>query len=132
MLARARAFGIAGETLDGQNVRDVHAAALRHVDRARRGAGPGFLLCSTYRFHGHHVGDIDRAYYRSKAEEEEWKTKRDPIQLLGKWLTKNRLSGDAALRALDNEVFAEIQAAVKFALEAKYPEHGEVGQHVYA
>ena len=40
---------------------------------ARRGGGPAFLLCDTYRYHGHHVGDVDRAYYRSKDEEEVWR-----------------------------------------------------------
>ena len=39
-------------------------------DRARRGDGPAFLLCNTYRYHGHHVGDINREYYRSKQEEQ--------------------------------------------------------------
>ena len=34
--------------------------------RARRGDGPGFLLLNTYRFRGHHVGDIARDYYRSE------------------------------------------------------------------
>jgi pyruvate dehydrogenase E1 component alpha subunit len=132
LLGRARAFDIAGQTLDGQNVREVHAAALRQVERARHGAGPGFLLCNTYRFHGHHVGDIDRAYYRSKAEEEEWKTRRDPIELLGTWLTKNRLADNATLSALANQVSAEIRSAVSFALAAEYPESDEVRQHVYA
>ena len=40
---------------------------------------PRFLLCNTYRYHGHHVGDINREYYRSKQEEQKWKTERDPI-----------------------------------------------------
>ena len=34
---------------------------------ARAGKGPAFLLCNTYRYHGHHVGDINREYYRAKA-----------------------------------------------------------------
>ena len=58
----------------------------RLVDRARRGDGPAFLLCNTYRYHGHHVGDINREYYRSKQEEQKWKTERDPITNFGKWL----------------------------------------------
>ena len=84
--ARAAAFGIHTESVDGQDVRAVHATALKLVNSARSGAGPAFLQCNTYRFHGHHVGDIDRAYYRSKKEEEEWKTQRDPVKLLADWL----------------------------------------------
>ena len=89
--ARAAAFGIHTASVDGQDVRAVHATALKLVNSARSGAGPAFLQCNTYRFHGHHVGDIDRAYYRSKKEEEEWKTQRDPVKLLEEWMKKNKL-----------------------------------------
>ena len=41
----------------------------------------------TYRYHGHHVGDINRAYYPSKEEEESnGRAQRDPITLFGDWL----------------------------------------------
>src|ERR1700731_3064225 len=66
ILARGTAFGIPAETVDGQDVRAVHATASRLVDRARSGAGPSFVLCNTYRYRGHHVGDINREYYRAK------------------------------------------------------------------
>jgi TPP-dependent pyruvate/acetoin dehydrogenase alpha subunit len=132
LTARAQAFGIATESVDGQDIKAVHAVALNAVGRARRGAGPSFLLCNTYRFHGHHVGDIDRAYYRAKTEEEEWKTDRDPIVLLAEWLKKNRLADAETLRAVENEISTEMKSAVTFALETKYPEPDEVNQHVYA
>src|SRR3954470_7476139 len=56
ILARARAFGMAAELVDGQNVRAVYHATSRSVDRARRGDGPSFLQMDTYRYRGHHVG----------------------------------------------------------------------------
>jgi pyruvate dehydrogenase E1 component alpha subunit len=132
LIARAQAFGMRAETIDGQDVKAVHAAALDAVENARRGDGPSFLLCSTYRFHGHHVGDIDRAYYRSKAEEEEWRTQRDPITLLADWLQKNKMADTKALATIAQELSTEMKTAVKFALDAKYPDSDEVGQHVYA
>src|SRR3982075_3285418 len=55
--ARAAAFGIATQNIDGQNVRDVYAAASKYIERARMLEGPAFLECTTYRYHGHHVGD---------------------------------------------------------------------------
>jgi pyruvate dehydrogenase E1 component alpha subunit len=130
--ARAAAFGIHTASLDGQDVRAVHATALKLVNSARAGAGPAFLQCNTYRFHGHHVGDIDRAYYRSKKEEEEWKTQRDPVKLLAGWMKKNKLVDAASLDKIENEVSAEIKEAVNFALNAPYPQAEEVDQHVYA
>ena len=51
----------------------------RLVNAPARGEGPAFLLGNTYRYSGHHVGDINREYYRSKQEEQHWKTERDPI-----------------------------------------------------
>jgi pyruvate dehydrogenase E1 component alpha subunit len=130
--ARAKAFGIHTASIDGQDVRIVHTAMQKLVERARRGDGPAFLECNTYRFHGHHVGDIDRAYYRSKREEEDWKTRRDPLKLLTDWLKRNKLVDAASLAKIEDEISTEIKAAVTFALDAPYPEPGEVAQHVYA
>jgi len=82
----------------------------------------------TYRYHGHHVGDVDRAYYRSKDEEREWAESRDPIQLL----VDRGLVPAAELERIDAEVAAEVEAGVAFALDAPYPPESEVVEHVYA
>ncbi|WP_376796586.1 thiamine pyrophosphate-dependent dehydrogenase E1 component subunit alpha [Thermogemmatispora sp.] len=132
MLARPRAFGILTEEVDGQDVRAVYATAARLVERARRGEGPAYLHCNTYRFYGHHVGDIQRSYYRSREEEEWWKTHRDPLKLLAAWLSEQGLAGDEQLAEIERRVRATIEAGVRFALEAPYPDPQEVAQHVYA
>jgi pyruvate dehydrogenase E1 component alpha subunit len=132
ILARGTAFGVHAESVDGQDVRAVYATAAKLIERARQGGGPAFLLCNTYRYTGHHVGDISREYYRSKLEEQEWKTKRDPIQLLGDWLTSQKLADAAALLRVESEVRAEIQSAVDFAVAAPYPSPEEAEQDVYA
>jgi len=132
ILSRAAAFGIQTETVDGQDVRAVHSTASRMIDRARRGNGPAFILCNTYRYHGHHVGDINREYYRSKQEEQHWKTDRDPIKLLAAWLIDQRFADSAALSRIDSEVRSEMEEAVKFAVSAPYPPVEEVEQDVYA
>src|SRR6202795_2017118 len=69
ILGRATAFGIEAASVDGQDVRAVHELATRLVKRARSGDGPAFLQCDTYRYSGHHVGDINREYYRAQQEE---------------------------------------------------------------
>jgi pyruvate dehydrogenase E1 component alpha subunit len=132
VLGRAEAFGIHSETIDGQDVRLVHATSIELVKRARRGDGPAFLHCNTYRFHGHHVGDVDRSYYRSKNEEEHWKTQRDPMRLLADWLQKNKLADNNLLESVEKEISREIISAVNLALAAPYPAVDEVDQHVYA
>jgi pyruvate dehydrogenase E1 component alpha subunit len=132
MRARAEAFGILTVEVDGQNVRDVHATARGLVERARRGEGPAFMLCPTYRFLGHHVGDINRDYYRSKEEEQEWKTRRDPLKRLSGWLVENRMADAGLFEQIEQSVLAEISAAVEYALNAPFPAPEEVNQHVYA
>jgi acetoin:2,6-dichlorophenolindophenol oxidoreductase subunit alpha len=130
--ARAMAFGLPAETIDGQDVRAVHAAASRMVTRARRGEGPGFLLANTYRFRGHHVGDISRDYYRSKQEEQRWMSERDPLALHSEWLTSEGLADTATLDRIQSEVAAEMDAAVEFAQNAPFPDPRRVDEDVYA
>jgi pyruvate dehydrogenase E1 component alpha subunit len=129
--ARAEAFGIHTEEIDGQDVRLVYLTALRLVERARQGEGPAFVLCHTYRFHGHHVGDVNRAYYRSKEEEELWKTERDPLKLLANWLTGEDLADAGIFSQIERDIRTKAEAAVQFALNAPYPAAEEVAKHVY-
>ena len=132
MLARGPAFGVPSEQVDGQDVRAVYESTRRLVERARDGEGPSLLVVNTYRYHGHHVGDVSREYYRSKQEEQQWKTERDPIRLMGDWLTSERHADPAALENIRSEVKSEIEAAVQFALNAPYPSPDKVDQDVYA
>jgi len=132
ILTRAKGFGLHPESVDGQDVRAVYATAKKLVDRARAGEGPAFLLADTYRFTGHHVGDVSREYYRAKQEEQQWKTDRDPIKLLTDFLSAQNLADRAALDQVHAEVKAEIDKGVQFALAAPYPNVDKVGQDVYA
>jgi acetoin:2,6-dichlorophenolindophenol oxidoreductase subunit alpha len=132
ILTRAKGFGIEGKHIDGQDVRTVYATTKEIVAGMRAGSGPAFLVCDTYRFHGHHVGDIAREYYRSKQEELMWKTQRDPITLLGNALIKENVADKAQLDAIQKEVESEVAEAVKFAVAAPYPAPNEVDQDIYA
>jgi acetoin:2,6-dichlorophenolindophenol oxidoreductase subunit alpha len=129
---RGRAFGLHTIEVDGQDVRAVYTAMTELVARARRGEGPAFLLCHTYRFLGHHVGDIERSYYRSKDEESWWRGGRDPIKVLGEWLIAEVGIDAAILARIDENVHAEVDAAVEFALNAPFPDPSEVDTNVYA
>ena len=130
--ARPAAFGIPVETLDGQDVRLVFDAASRAVARARAGEGPSFLQCKTYRYHGHHVGDIAREYYRPKTEEASWKGERDPLTVLSTALLADGLADEATLAAITAELAVEMDAAVAFALASPYPDPSKVHEDVYA
>jgi pyruvate dehydrogenase E1 component alpha subunit len=131
ILARPRALGVHAESVDGQDVVAVFAAMTRLVERARRGEGPAFLECKTYRYYGHHVGDVNREY-RTREEEKEWMTKHDPLQTLAARLTRERLvDGDTFDRILA-DVKTEVEKGVEYALAAPYPAPEQVTEDVYS
>ncbi len=130
--ARAEAFGIEAHRVDGQDVLAVNDLTRKLVARARKGEGPFFMELMTYRYHGHHVGDINREYYRSKAEEKEWKENRDPIIRFRAHLVSEGIATEADLDAMNAEVERDAAEAVAYALDAAYPDASEVDMHVYA
>ncbi len=131
LLARATAFGIPALEVDGQEVLEVQRLAGQAVERARRAEGPSFLCCHTYRYRGHHVGDVDRGYYRSKAEEEEWQRERDPIRRLAAHLLSEGVRPDQ-LEAIEERAATEVAEGVRFGLDAPFPQPAEVTMHVFA
>jgi TPP-dependent pyruvate/acetoin dehydrogenase alpha subunit len=132
ILARPAAFGIPAESVDGQDVRAVYATASRLVDQARSGKGPAFLLCNTYRYRGHHVGDVNREYYRAKLEEQRWMSERDPIKIHTDWILGQKLANQAQLDGIQSQAKVEIDAAVDFAVKASYPGMDQIEEDIYA
>lgn len=131
ILDRGKAFGLIAQEVDGQNVLEVQQAARTLVDRARSGGGPAFLQCTTYRYRGHHVGDVDRPY-RTREEEESWQENRDPLQNLRQDLQEHTQTEANVLEQLETQVQTEVEAAADQALLAAGPQLTEVEQHVYA
>ena len=90
------------------------------------------FFCATHRYHGHHVGDVSREYYRAKQEEQQWKAERDPLKVLSDWLLNQKLATQTQLGEIEAQAKSEIDAAVAFALQAPYPGTDQVGEDVYA
>lgn len=130
--ARAEAFGIEAYQVDGQDVLAVNDLTRKLVARARKGEGPFFMELMTYRYHGHHVGDINREYYRSKAEEKEWKENRDPIIRFRAYLVSEGIATEDEIEAMNAEIEKDAADAVTYAEAAPYPDASEVDMHVYA
>ena len=129
--ARAEAFGIEAHQVDGQDVLAVNDLTQKLVARARKGEGPFFVELMTYRYHGHHVGDINREYYRSKEEETDWKSNRDPIIRMRGWLVEQGLATEEEVEAMNAEIRSDAEKAVEYALNAPYPDASEVDMHVF-
>jgi pyruvate dehydrogenase E1 component alpha subunit len=129
---RAQGFGIPVSSVDGQDVLAIYEAMNAMVARARAGEGPSFLLANTYRFAGHHVGDVRREYYRSAQEEQEWKNDRDPIRKFAETILAAGVADRADLEKMDAENKTEIEEAVRIAIAAPYPDVSQVNEDVYA
>jgi len=80
---------------------------------------------------GHSMSDPIHGHYRTKEEVEEQR-KRDPIVVWGEQLKAAKLIDDAGIKAMDDEVMAEVMDALKFAEESPDPEPGELWTDVYA
>jgi acetoin:2,6-dichlorophenolindophenol oxidoreductase subunit alpha len=122
---RAAAYGIPGVTVDGMDMFAVNAAASELVERARAGEGPAYLVCTTYRYHGHHAGDP--LNYREREEVERWR-QQDPIERV----KRVALEKGVDVAALEREVAAEIDAAVEFAKSSPEPSVDELMTDIYA
>jgi TPP-dependent pyruvate/acetoin dehydrogenase alpha subunit len=106
---RAKAYGIPGITIDGNDVIEVYETAQNALERARNGDGPTLIEGKTYRWYGH--SEIDPANYRTDEEVESWK-KRDPLPRFEKVLVD-----EGVLKAGDGDTIrAEIQKQIEEAL----------------
>jgi pyruvate dehydrogenase E1 component alpha subunit len=131
VVEHACSYDIAGEVVNGMDVLEVQQAVQRAVQRARRGGHPTLLEVRTYRFMGHSMSDPLHGVYRTKDEVEEQK-KKDPIAQLSQRLRRDGEIDQAGLDALEAEVRAEVEDAVKFADESPDPAPEELTTHVLA
>jgi pyruvate dehydrogenase E1 component alpha subunit len=126
---RAAGYGIPGTTVDGMDLFAVHAAASEFVERARRGDGPAYLICTTYRFHGHHAGDP--LNYREKEEVERWRL-RDPIELVKQAAVASGVMRADEIESLERQIEQQIEEAVEFAKNSPDPTVDQLMTDIYA
>jgi TPP-dependent pyruvate/acetoin dehydrogenase alpha subunit len=118
---RGPAYGMPGKTIDGNDVLAVYRAVGEAAARARRGNGPSFLECKTFRMTGHSAHDA--AEYVPARLLQEW-AKKDPIQQLEKYLLTEKVLRKQQIGDLDRRIQKEIDAAIADA-EARALPKGE-------
>ncbi len=126
---RAVAYGIPGSNVDGMDVLAVFRAATEAVERARAGQGPSFIVATTYRFLGHHVGDP--LNYRTKEEVDPWREK-DAIEKLRHYMVDNHVATEEEAAAIEAEVQANVDQASTAAKAAPDPDKSILMDHIYA
>lgn len=127
-------FYVESSQVDGNDVLAVYEAGKKAVERCRRGEGPVFIECLTYRFRGH-VGPDDniqgtRTDIRPREEVESWLQK-DPIKRFEGYLLSNKLFKEQTLSKIRAEVEAEVAEAHRFARKSILPNPAELSRYVY-
>ena len=128
IIGRGEVFGIPSKMIDGMDVRTVYAAASRAVAHARAGKGPSFIVCNTWRFGGHHVGD--KQEYKMDAETKRWLA-RDPIPKSAKRLIADGVTTAATLKAMEAQIVAQMRETVERVRNAPEPAPQRLVEHVY-
>lgn len=127
---KARAYGMLGVRVDGNDVLAVYRVMKDAIDRARAGEGPTFVECLTYRMGAHSTSD-DPTRYRSEEEVREWSEK-DPIDRLRKHLFYLGVLDEEGDAKIAEELEGEIAAAVTEVERHGPPGRGTLFEDVYA
>jgi pyruvate dehydrogenase E1 component alpha subunit len=128
---RAAGFGMPGVRVeDGQDVLAVFDAVTAAVERARRGEGPSLVEVVTYRFNEHSEGLRLGTDYRDAEEKAAW-IERDPIVLFRQHLEREGTATAEELDALEADVLAEVDEAVRFTDESPYPDPSVAFKDLY-
>src|SRR3989440_12915075 len=120
---RALAYGMPGETVDGNDVMAVVEAVTRAVQHARSGKGPALVECKTFRVRGH--SEADKADYVPQVLREEWLAK-DPIKRFEEYLAKKHILTAAKKAEIEEQVRAVVDDAVSFAEQSPAPDPATV------
>ena len=126
---RAHAYGMPGETVDGNDVIGVMKAVRQAVEHVRSGKGPALVECKTFRVRGH--SEADKAEYVPKELLEEW-LKKDPIKRFEQYLTEEGILTGARRTEIEEKVKATVDDAVRFAEQSPAPHPETVTDYVFA
>jgi len=129
LVDRVAAYGIAVESLDGNDVEAVSSYASEALAACREGGGPRFVELRTYRWQGHYEGDPQG--YKVAGEADDWRS-RDPIELSRRRLVE---AGSASAEELDElaaRAQLEVDDAVEFARTSSQPAPDQLTTEVFA
>jgi len=132
MTTLAEAHGCESFQIDGNNVDQIYSSADNAVQKARKGNGPTFLECKTYRWK-EHCGPYDDTHlgYRSIQEYDEWHG-RCPIQRIKDVLCVQKSFNESDQQHLVQSLLSEIENAVNFAKTSPFPIREQRGPQVFS
>jgi len=126
---RAAGYGMAGVRVDGNDPLAVVTALDEALDTARRGDGPTFVECVTFRFRGHYFGD--RMPYIPK-DQLEAALAADPVPRFRAHLVDAGLATDQELDRVEARAAERVETALQTVISAGAPSIEELDRDVYA
>lgn len=117
---RAAGLGLPGVTVNGLDVFEVFEAVKSAADRARMGDGPTLIEARVMRMTPHSSDDDDRSY-RPREELEAMKAN-DPVEGFKNLLLEQNVINEDGEQKFQARAKEEVDAAIKFAEEAPYPD----------
>lgn len=128
----ATGHGVWSQQGDGNDVDEVYAVAGEAIGHARSGQGPAFLELKTYRWL-EHCGPLEDFHlgYRSREEFAAWLA-RDPVTRYLERCRERGLVSTGDVEAMEEEIAAEIDEAVRFAKVSPFPTRDQLAAHLYA
>lgn len=127
---RAAGYGMPGKTIDGQDVLRVYEEVSESVETIRAGNGPQLIEAETYRYLDHTVSLTGMFEYRPEREIEQWR-ERDPVRSFRSQLIESDRVSEQDLRAIDEEVKSEVEAAVTHMQESNFPPADAAADNFY-
>jgi len=114
---------------DGTDLVETYRVMQQAVERARSGKGPSLILAHVVRLLPHSSSD-DQNKYRPKEELERDRSK-DPIPRFERYLIEQGVLTEKEVRAIREEVNAEVDEAAEWAETRPMPDPSTVADHVY-
>ncbi len=127
---RAVSYGIPGIVVDGSSVLEIAQVTKEAVDRARKGEGPTLIEAKTYRWKGHSKSDPRK--YRTRVEENDWITNKDPIKLFEIQLLEQGVLTEIEIQQIKLKVSEEVESAVEYAENSPMPTLDTLEEDIYA
>jgi pyruvate dehydrogenase E1 component alpha subunit len=127
---RAEGYDMPWGQCNGHDLYEVRATMDKFLTLAREKNQPSTVEIDTYRYRGHSVADPDNTY-RTKAEIEEYRKTKDPIQLFQAVLLAEGVLTEATAAKIDEEARAEADVAAEFAEASPFPTAADIQSDVY-
>jgi pyruvate dehydrogenase E1 component alpha subunit len=128
---RAEGYNMEWDVCEGHDIYEVRAKVQEALERAHEKSRPTLLEIQTYRYRGHSVADANAEKYRDKAEIDEYKKTKDPINIFKDKLIAESVLTEEEYEKIDQEAKDESNASAKFAEDSPFPSVESIREGVY-